>query len=74
MYVSSKLDFNSYSESDPSDRYDTNNLSKHHNLDDVMESFDKTTVQFLQKLHFHRNVLMFVLGFTTSFGTVIEGA
>ena len=27
-----------------------------------MVSFDKTTIQILHKLHFHRNLLKFVLG------------
>ena len=32
-----------------------------------MASFDKTTVKFLQNLHFYRNVLKFVLGFISGF-------
>ena len=39
-------------ESDPPDGDGTNNLSKHPNFDYVMTSFDKTTVEFLQKFIF----------------------
>ena len=42
--------------------YDTEHLSKHQNFYNDMESFDMKTVQFIQKLHFHRNVLKFFLG------------
>ena len=34
-----------------------------------MAYFDKTPVQFLQNLHFYKNVLKSILGFTTSFDT-----
>ena len=59
--VSVELNFNSDSESNPSDRYYTEHLSKHNNFYDDMSYFDNTTVQFLQKNRFHRNLLKFVL-------------
>ena len=43
-YVTEKLNFNSDSESYPSDGYDTEHLSEHPNFDDEMASFDKTIV------------------------------
>ena len=58
--VSEELNFTD-TESDPSDRDDTDNLIKHPNVDDDMAYFDNTTVGFIQKLHFHVNVLDFVL-------------
>ena len=36
-----------------------------------MESFDKTTVEFIEDLHFYRNVLNFVLGLFPSFDAKI---
>ena len=42
-------------------------MSKNPNFDDDIASFDKTTVEFLQKLHFNRNALKFVLGFIPIF-------
>ena len=59
--VSEKLNFNSDSESGPSGRDNTEHLINNPNFYDDMVSFDKTTVQFLQKIYFHRNVLKFVL-------------
>ena len=59
---SPKLNFNPYLESDPSDRYDTDSLSKYPDFGDGVASFDKTTVQFLHKLHFPINVLRFFFG------------
>ena len=56
-----------YNESNPSDRYDTDHLSKSPNFDNGMAPFDQTTVEFIQKLHFHRNVLKFILVFISSF-------
>ena len=47
-----KLNFNCDSKRDPSDRYDTSQLIKHQNFNDNMVSFDKTSVQFLQKQSF----------------------
>ena len=61
-HAPAKVDFNSDSESDPSEGYDPENFIKHHHFDDDMASIDNTTAQILQKLHFHRNVLKFVLG------------
>ena len=61
-----------YSESDPSDVYDTHHFSKHSNFDDDMAFFDKTTVQFLQKNHYHRKVLKFVLDCIPSFDAKIS--
>ena len=46
-----------YSDINPSYVDDTDYLSKNSHFDDEMVPFDKTTVQNLQKLHFHRNVL-----------------
>ena len=60
-HVSEKSNFNSDSESDPSDGDDTEHLIKYDNFDDEMVSFDKKNGQFLQKLHYHKNVLKFVL-------------
>ena len=37
-------------------------MSKHPNFDNDMASFDKTMVEFLQKLNFPRNILKFFLG------------
>ena len=62
-----KLNFKSYSEIDPSDGEDSDHLSKNHNFDAKMASFDRKTVQFLQNFHFHRNVLKFVLCFNPRF-------
>ena len=62
-----KLNFNSESESGLSDGEETNHMSKHHNFDNDMASFDKKIVRFIQKNHFHRNVFKFVLGCTPSF-------
>ena len=42
-------------------------MSKYPNFYDDIASFDKTTVEFIQKLHFHRNILNFVLGCIPSF-------
>ena len=42
-------------------------LSKNYHFDDDMASFDKTIIKILQKLHFCRNVLKFVLAFIPSF-------
>ena len=41
-------------------------MSEHHNFDGNVESFDQTTVQLLQNLHFNRNILKFVLGYISS--------
>ena len=68
-HVSEKSNFNSDSESDPSDGDDTEHLIKYDNFDDEMVSFDKKNVQFLQKIHYHKNVLKFVLGCIPSFDT-----
>ena len=46
-----KLKF-SDTESDPSEKYDTDHLNKHPNSDDDMASFDKITIEFLQKYIF----------------------
>ena len=59
--IPEKLNFTD-TESYPSVGYDTDNLSKHTNFENDTASFDKTTVEFLQKLYFHRNVLKFILG------------
>ena len=58
--VSEKLNFTD-TESDPSDGYATHNLGKRSKSDDEMVSFDNTTVKFIQRLYFHRNVFNFVL-------------
>ena len=47
--VSVKLNFTD-TESNPSDRYDTDHLSKIPNFDNDMAPFDKTTVEFIQKI------------------------
>ena len=64
-YVLEKINFTDTG-SDPSDKYDTSNLSKHPNLEDDTVSFYKTAVEFLQKLHFYINLLKFVLGWIPS--------
>ena len=71
-YVSAKLNFNSKSESDPSEGDDTDHLIKHPNFDGDMAYFDKTTVQFIQKHYFHINVFKFVLGCIPSFDAKIS--
>ena len=70
--VSAKLNSNSDSNIDPSDGDVTYHLIKHYNFDYEMASFYKTTVQFLQKINFHRNVLKFVLGCIPSFDAKIS--
>ena len=70
-HVSVKLDFNSDSESDPSDVDYTQNLSKNRNFDNGMTSFDKKTIQFIQKLHVHKNLFKFVLSCIPGFDAKI---
>ena len=50
--VAAILNFNSKIESDASHKEETCHLSKHHNFDDIMASFEKATVQFLPKFIF----------------------
>ena len=60
-----------YSDSDIWYGDGTKHLINNSNFDDDMASFDKTTVQILPKIHFHRNVLKFFLGCIISFGAKI---
>ena len=46
-------------------------MSKHYCFDDDIVSFDKTTLQILQKINFHKNVLKFVLGCIPTFDAEI---
>ena len=71
--VSAQLHFNSEIETDASDDSETHHSIKHHNLDDEMASFEKTTFQFLQNLHFHSKVMKFVSGCIPSFYDKIYG-
>ena len=58
---SEKLNLNSDSEGDSSDRDDTKNLINRPNCDDDMASFDKKAVQSIQKNRFHRSILKFFI-------------
>ena len=69
--VSAKLSFTD-TESDPSDGDDTDHLSKHINFEYFMAYSDKTTVQFLQKNHYHKNVLKFILVYIPIFDDKIS--
>ena len=70
--VAEHLHSNLESESGPSNTEETCNLSKSHNFDDDMAFFDKTTIQFLQHLHFYTRVFKLVFGCIKSFDVQID--
>ena len=69
--VSAKLNFNSDSKFDPLDGDDTEYSIKNSDFDGEMTSLNRTTNQFIQKLHFHRKILKFVIGCIPNFDTKI---
>ena len=48
-------------------------MSKNHNFDDEMASFENKTVQFLQNLHYYTKEMKFFLGWIPSFDVKIPG-